>query len=165
MFARFQQSGTRIAVSIRETSRVDGKVRQSYIASLGSCALPLTIAGRTAFWGSLAGRFGTLSNRIDPATCAKLTGEIHAHIPMVPPADQDGLLVERIRKNKDFWQAMADNTTETIAGHKEMIALCTKAIEVSSGRLCEYQDRHDDLAAKLRRAEAGDTSGMSVPQS
>jgi hypothetical protein len=65
-------------------SRVDGKVRQSYVASLGSCALPLTNAGRTAFWGSVAARFGTLSNRIDPVTRAKLTGEIHARIPMVP---------------------------------------------------------------------------------
>jgi hypothetical protein len=59
---------------------------------------------------------------------------------------------------------MADHTAETIAGHKGMIALCTKAIEVSSDRLREYQDRHDNLAAKLRRAESGDTSGMSVPR-
>ena len=51
MFVRFRRSAYRLQVSLAETCRVEGHVRQEHVAGLGSIECePMTIAGRVAFW-------------------------------------------------------------------------------------------------------------------
>ena len=85
MFVRFRQTPRRLQASLVETRRLDGKVRHEHIASLGSVEMPLTVAGRIAFWLGVNARFPMLANRIDPAMQGKLRGDIHNRIPMVTP--------------------------------------------------------------------------------
>jgi hypothetical protein len=58
-------------VSLVETRRVDGKVRQEHIAGLGSIEVPPSVADRITFWQRLHERFAKLSNRVDAATQTK----------------------------------------------------------------------------------------------
>ena len=67
MFVRFRGSPNRLQISIVETRRLNGRVRHEHIASLGSIEMPLSVAGRIAFWQRVNERLGKLSNRIDPA--------------------------------------------------------------------------------------------------
>jgi len=62
MFVRFRQNTYRLQVSLVKTRRADGKVRHEHIASLGSIVMPMTVAGRIAFWRSLHERLARLSN-------------------------------------------------------------------------------------------------------
>jgi len=64
MFVRFRRSAYRLQVSLAETCRVEGHVRQEHVAGLGSIECePMTIAGRVAFWHGLRGRLDKLANR------------------------------------------------------------------------------------------------------
>jgi len=53
MFVRFRETERRLALSIVETHRLDGKVKHERVASLGSIETPLTIGVRIAFWRRL----------------------------------------------------------------------------------------------------------------
>jgi hypothetical protein len=64
MFVRFRRAGSRLQVSLCESRRAAGMVRQEHVAALGSIAEPMTIAGRIAFWLELRPRLDRLSNRI-----------------------------------------------------------------------------------------------------
>jgi hypothetical protein len=56
----------RLEVSIVETHRTNGKVRQEHIASLGSCFLPGNLRERERFWINCEARLTRLANRIGP---------------------------------------------------------------------------------------------------
>jgi hypothetical protein len=54
MFVRFRSSASGcLYVSIVETRRIGGRVRQEHIANLGSIETPLTIWNRLQFWQRL----------------------------------------------------------------------------------------------------------------
>jgi hypothetical protein len=89
MFARFRENPRRLQVSVVETRRISpARVRHEHVASLGSIALPLTVAGRIEFWRRLHERLVRLSNRIDSRAQGKLLGAVHARIPMVTPENR-----------------------------------------------------------------------------
>jgi hypothetical protein len=85
MFVRFRKIRNRTQVSILEARRTAGKVRNEHIASLGSIAQPMTVAGRQSFWANLWDRLASLSNRIGPDDQAKIKNAVHARIPTVMP--------------------------------------------------------------------------------
>ena len=74
MFVRARTVGRRLELALTETRRVDGRVKQEHVASLGSVRLPLTIAGRVAFWAKLHGRLARLGNRLSAEDHANLRG-------------------------------------------------------------------------------------------
>jgi hypothetical protein len=81
----FRETKTRLRVSLVETRRIEGgKVRHVHLASLGSVPMPPEIDDRLVFWKRLHGRLGDLANRLDDEKQAKVLGEVHARIPMVP---------------------------------------------------------------------------------
>jgi hypothetical protein len=85
MFARFRQVRARLKVSIVEAVRTGTKMRQSYVARLGSIPLPLprSPADRVQFWIKVHQRLATLSNRLDDASRLAILTALHAH----PDAD------------------------------------------------------------------------------
>src|SRR4051812_9556418 len=82
MFARFRQSGRRLQVSLVGTRRLDAKVRHEHVASLGSIAVPPSVADRVAFWNQLHQRLARLLNQIDAETQGKILGAVHGRIAM-----------------------------------------------------------------------------------
>jgi hypothetical protein len=85
MFVRFRQTPRRLQVSILEAHRAGGKVTNEHIASLGSIAVPMSVAGRQGFWANLWDRMASLGNRISAEDQAKIRNAVHARIPMVMP--------------------------------------------------------------------------------
>jgi hypothetical protein len=86
MFVRFRAGRRRLALSLVETTRIDGGVRHDHIASLGSVDSPPTLRGRIAFWARLNGRLTALGNRLGPDDQTKIMDAIHARIP-IPTID------------------------------------------------------------------------------
>jgi len=79
----------RLEVSIVETRREDGKVKQKHVASLGSIADD-TIEARGIFWQECEARLARLANRLGP-DLDRLREAIAGRIP--PPTDADRALL------------------------------------------------------------------------
>jgi hypothetical protein len=77
----------RLQISLIDTRRVDGKVRQEHVASLGSVPPDMAPADRLALWTQVHPRLTRLGNRFNQATLAKVMGELHAKVPMVAIGD------------------------------------------------------------------------------
>ena len=131
MFVRFRQGPYRLQVSITETRRVAGKVRHEHIASLGSIELPLTVAGRIAFWVRVNARLADLSNRIDPAMQGKIRGDLHARVPMVTPDEQRGLQLTNAEADQRFWEICRDMNQEQVDGHAALAGTAERAMAVA----------------------------------
>ena len=76
----------RLEVSILETRREGGKVKQQHVASLGSILIDYTIEDRVYFWAACDERLARLANRIGP-DMDRLRQAIAARIPL--PTDDD----------------------------------------------------------------------------
>jgi hypothetical protein len=79
----------RLDVSLVEAHRVDGKVRQRHIASLGSI-IGDDLRAREAFWDECDARLARLSNRLGPEL-DRLRQIIAARIPPLTDADRQAL--------------------------------------------------------------------------
>jgi hypothetical protein len=112
MFARFRTLSCRLQVSIVETRRVDGQVRQEHIAGLGAARLPLSPETRLQFWEKLYPRLARLANRLDGEAQAKILGAISARIPMVTRDERRTLQLEVARDDAKFWEMMPDADAE-----------------------------------------------------
>jgi hypothetical protein len=88
MFVRIRQTSRRLQASLIETHRTDGGVRSVHVASIGTIAVPLSVAGRLAFWEQAHERLARLGNRLDQTARAKLVDELAAKIQMVTEAEQ-----------------------------------------------------------------------------
>jgi hypothetical protein len=102
MFVRFRRAGSRLQVSLCESRRAAGMVRQEHVAALGSIAEPMTIAGRIAFWLELRPRLDRLSNRIGDSQI-KILDAVHARIPMVTVDEQRELQRQNAEADAKFW--------------------------------------------------------------
>src|SRR5262245_2847905 len=103
MFVRFREAQRRLRLSLVETHRQDGQVRQEHVDTLSSLPLPSDVADRIEFWGRLHERLGRLSHRLNPEAQRKILGEVHARIPMVTPDEQRALQLENARTEERFW--------------------------------------------------------------
>ena len=102
MFVRVRKSKKRLRLSLVETRRDGGKVRQEHVASLGSIAAAMTLADRAEFWEKLAGRLATLSNRVTEAEAKTLIGAV------VPPPTKQEIDLDNFREYMRHWQLVAD---------------------------------------------------------
>lgn len=80
MFTRFRETGRRLQVSLIETHRLEGRVRHTHVASLGSIAVAMSPADRATFWTKLHQRLAELSNRVIGETHAAILGAVHARM-------------------------------------------------------------------------------------
>jgi hypothetical protein len=88
MFVRFRENASRLQVSVVETRRVGGRVRNEHVAGFGSVVLPMTVPDRIRFWNRLHVLLARRSNRLDATMQGKILGEIDARIPMVTADEQ-----------------------------------------------------------------------------
>jgi hypothetical protein len=87
MYIRARLQHRRIQISLVDTRRAGGKVRQQHIAALGSVPPKMTVADRLAFWERVSERLSKLGNRLGKDGHAKLLTELAAKIPPVTEAE------------------------------------------------------------------------------
>lgn len=138
MFTRFKATLSRLQVSLRESRRIADKVKSEHIASLGSIAMPMTIAGRVAFWTALHERLAKLANRINAEDQAKIIGAIHARVPMVTIEEQRTLQRENAEADLKFW-----------TGHKDYEAGLAEDLK---GMGAKYQREGEEAEAQAKTA-------------
>jgi hypothetical protein len=129
MYVLFRSTPRRLMASLRESRRVDGKVRAEHLASLGAVPLPMTIAGRVAFWTALHERLGRLSNRVAGEEHGKILGAVHARIPMVAPDELDAERKNHIEGEVAAWQRIEAFYGRIISADERKIAYCHEEIE------------------------------------
>jgi hypothetical protein len=89
MFTRTRLKHRRLQISLVDTRRVDGKVRQQHIAALGSVPPNMTAADRLAFWDQAYERLARLGNRLGKDGRDKIINEIAARVPPLTEAERD----------------------------------------------------------------------------
>jgi hypothetical protein len=102
------------------TVRSNGRVRQEHVASLGSIELPLSVAGRLAFWKRLHERLHKLSNRVEPAM---ILGAVHERVPMVTPDEQRALQLENAEADAKLWEGLHELHAEQASGYREHVKI------------------------------------------
>jgi hypothetical protein len=130
MHIRSRLHHRRLQISLVDTRRVDGKVRQEHVASLGSIPPDMTAVDRVTFWTLVHPRLARIDNRLDDATLAKVMRELHAKVPMVATGDEE-VVAHKIRvaeHNADIWTAVRDSTLATVADKREYVAILTAQI-------------------------------------
>jgi hypothetical protein len=155
MFVRFRKSSRRLDASLVETRRVGGKVRQEHVASLGSIAVPATVADRVAFWPRLHARLAALSNRIDAEAQAKIFGSVHTRIPMPTIDEQRALQLQNAKTDADRWNGIESLHAATAADHKGLIAFAERAIEKHEAEAANATAIANAAKDRIARLERG----------
>jgi hypothetical protein len=133
MHVRARLHRRRIQISLVDTRRVEGKVRQEHIASLGSVPPEMTPADRLAFWTQVHPRLARLDNRLDQAALAKIMGELHSKVPMVAigdPALTAGK-IEIAEHNAGLWTKVREHTLATVEDQRALVAKLTVDIAMA----------------------------------
>lgn len=156
MFVRFAQTAARLQCALVETRRTDGKVRQEHIAQLGTVALPLSVAGRLAFWAKLHDRLGRLSNRVGKDQ-GKILEAIHARIPMVMIAEQQAFQSENIAADKRLWDGLAEGWQEEAEGKQALVVKLQADIAAAEERANLAKEAAADSQARLDRLHRGES--------
>ena len=165
MFIRFRSDGARHYVSLVRTRRVEGKVRQEHVASLGSIILSPSVADRVAFWARLHERLSKLANRIDPAAQGKIMGDIHARVPMPTPDEQRALQLENAKVDADQWSAIRDMTASTIADRQKLTARVETQIVADKAAVIEADNAAKQAQGRLDAIQRGEPveGGLGKP--
>jgi hypothetical protein len=112
------QKRHRLEVSIVETCREDGKVRQRHIASLGSLASD-SPAARERFWLECEARLTRLSNRIGP-DLDRLRRAIAARIPPLTDADREAMAAAAWDRLEAQWDDFAKRKARASSSWNEI---------------------------------------------
>jgi hypothetical protein len=162
MHVRARLQYRRIQISLVDTHRVDGKVQQEHIASLGSVPPDMSPADRLAFWTQAHPRLARLGNRID---LAKIMGELHAKVPMVVAGDP-GLLAGRIEiaeHNAGLWTAVREHTLATVEEKRELVAKLTTEIAEGEKLAAVAAGHIEEDRRKVERLKAGEDVDVGKP--
>jgi hypothetical protein len=133
MFVKFRLSKYRLDVSLVSGSRINGKVRQQHVASLGSIKTPMTVAGRVAFWRSAHERLARLANRIGDGE-SKIAVQIGARIPFCTMEDRQNVQASNAQAEERFGSKLHDAHSRTLAQQKELAAQVAKDVAGRRGR-------------------------------
>jgi hypothetical protein len=124
MFVRFKTRGHRLHVTLGQTARLHGKVRQKHIASIGSVATnpdPVTaIRDRLRLWQALHAQLGAL--KLEPQALHKLMTAVHARLPMPSPEETGSVELWEAEHKAKFWTRMNAETQKLIELHRNLIA-------------------------------------------
>jgi hypothetical protein len=166
MFVRFRSTARRLELALAETRRIDGKVKQEHVASLGSIPLPLTVAGRIAFWAQLHARLARLANRISSEDHSKILGAVHARVPIPTAAEQRELQLENAKKDTGFWETLHGMHTAAIEQRKVVIAGAEKLNAENAAEKVGAEAHLEAARERIARIERGETvSGFGKPMS
>jgi hypothetical protein len=159
MFVRFRETAGRLQVSLAETRRETGRVRQSPVAGLGSIGMPPPPADRIVFWTKLHQRLAALANRIDGAAQGAILGAIHARIPMPTQDDRNVVQVEQARADAEFWETISTMRTERVEGLKSLAATVLNDAEAEQPDAVAAVKKARQAVDRLARAERGEDVG------
>jgi hypothetical protein len=164
MFVRFRETPYGLQVSLIQTRREGGKVRHEHIAGLGAIAVPTLPADRIAFWQSLQARLSALSNRIGDEP-GKIVGAVHERIPMPTPDELRDVQLENAKADQRFWEGLHDLHTDTIEGHKGVIAAAERAIANGEAGAANAATHAKAAKERVERIELGETvkGGLGKP--
>jgi hypothetical protein len=165
MFVRFRKSVRRLDVSLVESSRTDGGVRQAHIASLGSIPLPLDTASRVTFWAQLHARLARLANRIGADDSAKIMAAAHARIPMPTAEEQRALQLENIKAEAGFWGSLEELHAGDIECEKALAACVNAKIAEAETERAKAADNAAAAKERLAKIERGEdvAGGLGKP--
>jgi hypothetical protein len=158
MHIRARLHRRRIQISLVDTRRVQGKVRQEHVASLGSVPPDMTPADRLAFWTQVHPRLARLDNRLDQAALAKVMGELHAKVPMVAIGDP-GLTAGKIEiaeHNAGLWTKVREHTLATVEDQRALVAKLTTKIAESEKLAADAAGFAAADRDKVERLKAGE---------
>lgn len=165
MFVRFRAGRRRLALSLVETKRVDGRVRHEHVATLGSIDAPETIRSRITFWAQLHGRLTALGNRLGPDDQAKIMGAIHARVSMPTLDEQREVKLENAKAGERTWSALRDMSAERAQGHEDLsqsaAAMAAKDREAAAATGAQATEASE----RVGRLERGDDvpGGLGKP--
>jgi hypothetical protein len=167
MFVRFRQSASRLQLSIVETRRVDGKVRHEHIASLGSVAMPITVADRINFWVKLHERLGRLTNRIDPKTLRCIYDAVNARVPLVTVEEQQALQLENAEADARFWAQLQSMHEAGIEDKRGLIASTEHEIAADETAKANAVSNAEAARTRIERIKKGESvaGGFARPMS
>jgi hypothetical protein len=167
MFVRFRQNERRQQVSLLETRRTDGKVRNEHVASLSSVEMPHTIEARIVFWQRLHERLAKLSNRVDAATQGKILTDVHARIPMVTVDEQRSLQIRNAEADEQFWTTMRSMFEANSADLKQHADLTERKIADVKPQITNADVKAATARDRMARIKNGETvsGGLGKPQS
>jgi hypothetical protein len=148
MFVRFRQASRRLQLSLVETRREGGKVRQEHVVSLGAIATPQTVAGRVEYWRDLHQRLGRLSNRLDGEMQATILGAVHARVPMPTVEEIHALNLEEARQHEialrlsqahtegivESNRALRDGAAKRVAEGEPLLAMAGEELKAAETR-------------------------------
>jgi hypothetical protein len=158
MHIRSRLQHHRLQISLVQTRRINGKVRQEHIATLGSVPPDMTAADRVAFWTKVHPRLNRLSDLLNPAILAKVLGELHAKVPMVAIGDTS-LAAHKIgiaEHNANIWTAIWDNTLADMDGKRKLIAKFSAAVAQLEKLASDAAGYAEQDRAKVQRLKAGE---------
>jgi hypothetical protein len=156
MHIRSRRHHRRLQISLIDTRRIDGKVRQEHVASLGSVPPDASVQDRVAFWTQVHPRLSRLDNRLDPATRGRVMGELHKLVPMVPVDTAVADKIKAATRNVKQSATMRDMFQETVAAKKAMVAKLQVDIAEGETHVANMADAVKRDEDKLRRLEAGE---------
>jgi hypothetical protein len=156
MHIRSRLHHQRLQISLIDTRRIDGKVRQEHIASLGSVPPDPSVQDRRTFWTQVHPRLSRLDNRLDTATRGRIMGELHKLVPMV---SLDAAVADKVTVaagNVDRSTALRDGLQEMVDAKKAMVAKLQRDIAEAETHVARMDDAVKRDQDKLRRLKAGE---------
>jgi hypothetical protein len=163
MFTRFHQTPRRLQVSLIETRRVDGKVKQEHVASLGSIATEPTAADRLAFWTRLFQTLGRLSNRLDTAAQRTIFDAIHARIPMPAQDEVTAGKLDAMQASIGQWEFIESLHRDGVEEQTFRLKDAQKKLAVHQAELAAASDKANSARDRMRRIEAGENIAADRP--
>jgi len=163
MFVRFRFTPPyRVALSVVETRRIDGRVKHEHVASLSSIEWPPTVADRVAFWRRLHERLAKLGNRIDADAQARILGTVHERIPMVTVEEMRALAIENDKAAEQFHEGFRNLHAERIAGQKALIAKIERDIAADEAYAAMAGERASEAKGRRERLERGEDAPLNL---
>ncbi len=151
MFVRFRARALRLYVSLAESRRSNGTVRQHHVASLGVVSLDpaalkwVAVKERSAVWQELHDNIARLS--LDATKAAQLMAAVQARVPYPTPEETGNAELLEAEHDAAFWENMHGSTTKLIGCHEGLIAAAPR-------KIAELQDDAAREAASAESAKA-----------
>jgi hypothetical protein len=128
MFIRFRKRARRLNVIIVEARRLNGAVRQTHVASLGSVtAEQPSVRERGATWKTLHEVIARKGFAADIAV--NLMTALQARVPLPTMEEAGAAELAAAEHDSAFWRKMHGHTTKLIESHKNLIATAELQIE------------------------------------
>jgi hypothetical protein len=149
MFVRFRERNGRLLISLAETRRLDGKVRQEHVADLGAVELAPSIEARVVFWKQLYERWHRISNRIGTEKLGTILGAINARVPMVAVEEYPAARRAKAERGVESWGRHVESCQEQLALYQELKEKIEADMERWSAEAVRAQSNLDAAKAAL----------------